>query len=131
MPLTKKNTFTLGSVTFKYAPKSKEFKVTVGDEVRYIRFQDLWMMIYMVSDQKNKDDLIPVLKNEIMVFARKHTIKATKDIKAGEIINCHCEVNVPKIVVESLLKEHGVEDPQSVMKRTEEESTPALSALTE
>lgn len=44
-----------------------------------------------------------------MKFERGMKIQATKDIKKGEFIQINVPINVPTLIVESLLQEHGKE----------------------
>jgi len=104
MTLNKSQTFTLGEVKFSFNPKSKWIRVYVkGAKVKMVLKNELWLMMYTISQVKAQDDLIPAFKKEMMQFDRVHTIKATKDIKEGEIIKFHCHVDVPLTIVESTL----------------------------
>lgn len=109
----------LGGVVIQYS-KGPNLTITIGKEKRSIKKTDLWMLVFMNSKGKAQDDLIPVWEKEMLQFTRQHQIRATRDIKAGEMIKYHCDVNVPKIVVESLLRKEGVTDPSAVMKPAEE-----------
>lgn len=111
----------ISGVRFKYEKKTKYLTIEIGDQKRRLKKTDLWMLVFMMSKDKQQDDLIPVWEKDMVQFTRFHTIKATKDIKEGEIIKFHCDVNVPKIVVDSLLVKEGVTDPASVMKEADKE----------
>ena len=111
----------ISGAVFEYEPKTKYVNITIGKEKRRLKKTDLWMLVFMMSKGKQQDDLIPVWEKEMVQFTRQHQIKATKDIKAGEMIKFHCDVNVPKIVVESLLAKEGITDPSTVMKPMEKE----------
>ncbi len=119
----------IGGAIFEYEKKTKYLTITVGKEKRRLKKTDLWMLVFMMSKGKQQDDLIPVWEKEMVQFTRQHQIKATKDIKAGEMIKFHCDVNVPKIVVESLLAKEGITDPSTVMKPMEKEVIPTPKAL--
>ena len=120
--LKKPQTFDLGEAVFKYDPKTKWIHLTLGKEKTRIKQNDLWMMTFMISKEKQQDDLIPDKDQDMMQFVRQHQIRAKKDIKEGEMITVNCNVNVPQVVVDSLLKEKGVEDITKVLKKTELET---------
>ena len=108
----------IGGVKFKY-DKTPFVTITIGKEVRKVKKSDVWMLVFMNSKGKQQDDLIPVWEKEMVQFTRQHIITATRDVKAGEKLKFHCDVNVPKIVVDSLLRKEGITDPSSVMKEAE------------
>lgn len=120
--LKTKQDFIFDKATFLFDPKKEYFKVKIGDEQASVKRTDLWMMVFMTNGGKKQDDLLNVEQKEMMTFVRQHQIKATKDIKTGEMITVNCNVNVPLVVVESLLKEKGVEDITKVLRKTELET---------
>lgn len=119
----------ISGTVFEYEPKTKYLTITIGKEKRRLKKTDLWMLVFMMSKGKQQDDLIPVWEKDMVQFTRQHKIKATKDIKAGEMVQFHCDVNVPKIVVESLLLENGITDPSTVMKPMQKEVIPTAETL--
>ena len=66
---------------------------------------ELYQLIFTISNPAQQTEMMPVKREEVRPYARKHTVRATKDIKAGELINVHCEINVPLLLEESLKKE--------------------------
>ena len=118
MTLKKPQDFEFDKAIFKYDPKTKWLHLKLGTEKAKIKYTDLWMMTFVLGNHKQQDDLIPVEDKEMMVFVRQHQVKATKDIKEGEMITVNCNVNVPVVVVESLLKKEGIEDIKSVLTKT-------------
>ena len=119
MTLKTKQNFEFNGATFKFDPKTKWMHLKIGKEKARIKHNDLWMMVFMTSGQKKQDDLIEIDSRDMMQFVRQHQVKATKDIKEGEMITVNCNVNVPLVVVESLLKKEGIEDVTTVLKRTD------------
>ena len=109
----------IGGVKFNYEKTTPYIWVSIGSEKKRIKKNDLWMLVFMMSKGKTQDQLIPVWEKEMVQFTRQHYIKATRDIKEGETIQFHCDVNVPKIVVDSLLAKEGV-TPTDVMVKAEE-----------
>lgn len=104
-----KQIFSLGKASFIVDPKKSNIAVRVGDMRFSIKKNELWAMVFAISSQKEQDDLIPKTKNEMMQFDRVHTIKATKDIKAGETIKFHCHVDVPLTIVEAHLTKEDMD----------------------
>ena len=109
---------TISGVTFDYQ-KGEFLTVSIGDKTKKIKKTDLWMLVFMMSKGKTQDDLIPVWEKEMMQFTRQHQIKVTRDVKAGEYMKFHCDVNVPKIVVASILKDEGAECDVDALKPAE------------
>ena len=81
--------------------------ITIGTQKTEIDYKELWGVVFVLGEGQYRDDMLPVQKKEMMVFSRKHVIEAQKDIKKGEKLNVWCEVNIPKIVVESIAEENG------------------------
>ncbi len=131
MALTKKQDFDMDGVVFTCDPRTKWVTVKIGAKKGRVKKNDLWMMVFMISKEKQQDDMIPEEDIEMMQFVRQHQVKATKDIKAGEMITVNCNVNVPMTVVESLLKKEGIENPQTVITKTSELSTPLTAVVPE
>jgi hypothetical protein len=103
--LKTKQEFVFNKATFLFDPKKEYFRVKIGNEETSVKRTDLWMMVFMTNGGKRQDDLLEVKQNEMMQFVRQHQVKATKDIKEGELITVNCNVNVPQVVVDSLLKD--------------------------
>lgn len=101
--------FKYGLISFKIDPKKDLVLVRVGEHKITMKKHDLWEMAWLISRQKEQDDLISIQKTHLMKFERGMKIQATKDIKKGEFIQINVPVNVPTLIVESLLQEHGKE----------------------
>lgn len=97
---------TTGEVTIEPLP-NKKLKISIGKKSAEVVYGELWGIIFMLGTNEFRDELMPVQKKEMMVFSRKHQIKATKDIKEGETLNVWCEINIPQIIVESIAKQNG------------------------
>jgi hypothetical protein len=81
--------------------------VTIANAKTIVDYKDLWGAIFVLSDKERQDAMMPVRKEERMIFSRKHVIEASKDIKKGEKINVWCEVSIPKTIVEAIAEENG------------------------
>lgn len=111
--IEKTQTFTYGNtgekVSFTIDPKLTTVLVKCGPHKIKMRKSDLWQLAFMISKQKDQDELIPIEKRPMMKFMRIFKVQARKDMKAGEVMEFHTEIDVPLMVVDQLLKEHGVE----------------------
>lgn len=106
----KQKDFKFGTANFKYDHKTEWVHLNLGKQKTRIKKTDLWMMVFMMTkDKKQKDDLISEQDREMMQFVRQHQVRATKDIKEGELMIFNCKVNVPLIVVDSIVKKEGLE----------------------
>lgn len=114
----------IGGVSFQYL-KGKGVTITIGKEKRTIPKNDLWMIVFMNSKGKTQDQLVPVWQKDMMQFVRQYEIVAKKDMKAGDKLTFHANIDVPKVVVESLLKKEGVLDPVAHIAAMAPEKTPA------
>lgn len=107
--LHKKQTFTFGDVVFTVDPKKPHIVMSLGKEKRSIKKNELWTMVFAISKKKKQADLIPVTSKEMMQFVRQVEFKATKDIKAGEVMKFHLPINIPMTVVQAALNERDEE----------------------
>lgn len=108
-----KKTFTYGkgidTVSFAIDPAKANVLVRMGSMRVLMKKSDLWQMAWLISRQKEQDDLISIRKTHLMKFERGMKIQATKDIRKGEFIQINVPINIPTLIVESLLQEHGKE----------------------
>lgn len=108
MAVDKTKTFTYGDISFTIDPLKPRVVVKMGSLKTTMKKSDLWQMAFLITKDKEKQaDLIPVTKRPMMKITRLFKIKATKDLKAGDIIEFHTDIDVPLAVVDSVLKEHG------------------------
>lgn len=82
-------------------------RISLGGKTTEVDYKELWGVVFVLGEGQYRDDMLPTQKKEMMVFSRKHVIRAAKDIKKGEMLNVWCEVNVPKTVVEAIAEENG------------------------
>jgi len=80
-------------------------KFTIGKSEAIIPRAELFQLLFTVSNAEQQAEMMTVKKEEVRPHARKHMVKLTKDMKAGEIMNVHCEVNIPLILEESFKQE--------------------------
>lgn len=103
---SKTKTMQVGDLTITPL-KNMQVRLTMGGKSCEVLYKDLWGATFMLGDKKYQEAMIPVQKKEMMVFSRKHQVRATHDIKKGDILNFWCEVNIPQMIVESIAKENG------------------------
>ena len=103
MALTEKKTFNLGKGLYlKFNPASDSVIFKFGRQEEKMKRTDLWMMVFSMMDDDLQDRMIPTKKTEMEKFVRTHSIKATRDIQAGEIVKFHCEIDIPAVVAEGI-----------------------------
>lgn len=83
-------------------------KFTIGDQNAIIPKAELFQLLFIVSNPEQQMAMIPVQTQKVRLYARKHTVKLNKDMKAGEILNVHCEINVP-LIVENTIRQRLLE----------------------
>lgn len=86
---------------------NKKIKLSIGKKETIVEYSDLWGAIFILGDKERQEAMMPVRKEERMIFSRKHTIEASKDIKKGEQVVVWCEVSIPKTIVEAIAEENG------------------------
>lgn len=101
-----KKTMQVGDLTITPL-KDMRVRLEMGGKTCETDYKDLWGAVFMLGDKKYQEAMIPVQKKEMMVFSRKHQIRVTKDVKAGETVNVWCEVNVPQTIVAAIAEENG------------------------
>ena len=81
---------------------------------KYIRFQlggkevvitreDLYAMMVLFADDKQMDDLIPVVETKVRAITRLLKVRAKKDMKKGEIMAFQYTYFMPLAIAEKLL----------------------------
>lgn len=114
--LLKKTRLELGGIKFDINPRSKIIKVSFGEEKTKINRDDLWQMIFAISDPKQQEEMIPTIERPMMQFKRVHNVKLKNDMKAGEMLEVTCKVDVPITVVDALLEQAIKERDEKVLK---------------
>ena len=81
-------------------------KLAIGKSEAIIPKAELFQLLFTVSNAEQQAEMMTVKKEEVRPFARKHVVKVLKDLKAGDILSVHCEVNVPEIVSEAFKRQY-------------------------
>jgi len=90
-------------VNFSDDERFKEcVRVKMGSEEAIIPLQEVYSFIMIAGTPEQQANLIPVKQTTVKKIIKRHVVQATKDIKKGELINFHCETNVPIEIVEGL-----------------------------
>lgn len=96
----------IGELTIEPA-KDGKLTMSIGKTKAEVEYKELWGAVWYLGNHEFRDEILPIQKKEMMVFARVHTMEATKDIKKGERIQVHCEINIPQTVVEAIAEKEG------------------------
>ena len=107
MKNTNVNVMKVGDMTITPEKNSRFVTLEIGGKKTRVHYKELWGVVFVLGDGKYRDEMLPVRKEERMMFSRKLQIKAKKDIKAGEIITVWAEFDVAKDVVESIAEKNG------------------------
>ena len=96
-----------------YDPKEEKMLVYVevdGKRVEaFIDKKELWSVAFAVANEKDQEAMIPVETRTTRVFRKQVQIKATKDIRKGEIIMATVKFTVPlHTLVEASKNKHGI-----------------------
>ncbi len=133
MNTTRKDKRTLQAQGIEMTPesRSKYITVTIGKESARILYKELWSMLYVLGDAKYQEQMMPVRKEERMVFSRKLRIRTNKDLKEGEEIVVWAEFDVAKDVAEAIVrKEGGILSEQEKEISTGIPASPIISGST-
>lgn len=117
--IDKKQTFKLGRAELRFDPKDTHVILKIGERMARVKKTELWMVVFAISREKDQDDLIPAMKKDMMSFDRVHTIKATKDIKEGEIVKFHCHTDVPLTILNSLINKETWEEAKKALNEAQ------------
>ena len=100
----------------------KTLKFTFDGKEEIVGMSDIYSMLMLFGDDKVQDAIIPVVKTEMRRIRRKLLVRATKEMKPGDIMMTHYSYDVPEDLYQKLLKEQ----PERY-KPADELSTPSLA----
>jgi len=90
-------------VNFSSDPKwTDTVRVIMGSEEAYIPVRDLYGLIFVICNEEQQQDLMPVRQTTITKYLRQHTIRVGKSMKPGDTIVANCEIDVPTTVEEGI-----------------------------
>lgn len=104
--MKKKRTMKIGDMTVVPMAHNK-VKISIREKSTIVDYKELWGAIFVLSDKERQDAMMPVRKEERMVFSRKHVIRLNKDMKAGEDVVAWCEISIPETIVRAIAEENG------------------------
>ena len=68
----------------------------------YIKISELYGLIFMLVDEKQQAEMMPIRQTQVRIYERQHRIKLMKDMKKGEIVIANCKIEVPLRVEENI-----------------------------
>ena len=68
----------------------------------FVKIRDLYGLIFMLVDEEQQQELMPVRQTQVKIYERQHRIKLKKDMKKGEIVVANCKIEVPVRVEENI-----------------------------
>lgn len=103
--LNERKTLQLATDVFLDADPEMEYvqlRIGDGDKKYKIRKVDLHAALYVLADEKTRDDLMPVRTTEVLTFERIHNVQLKKDMKKGSIMKVRCHIDAPVRIEENL-----------------------------
>lgn len=125
MALNKKQTFTIGNMRIKYDPKSPDVTIMVGKATAIVPYSNLWTIVFAMGDEAKQDQMLPMRIEQMQTFIRQYSVRAAKDIKAGEMVTFNVKVDVPTTVVEGLAEAEKTKE----LEKTQQALTPGNSSV--
>ena len=80
-------------------------RITLGDKFSIVKYSDLFAFMFQLATKEQQAQMIPVREELGNQYMKQVTIKATKDIKEGELVKFHIPINVPQVIEDAILKE--------------------------
>ena len=68
----------------------------------YISITELYGLIFMLVDEKQQQELMPIRQTEVRIYERQHRIKLKKDMKKGELVVANCRISMPVRIEENI-----------------------------
>lgn len=102
----KKTIMQIGDMTVT-PTKDGKIELKLGKNKTIVEYKELWGAIFVLSDKERQDAMMPVRKEERMVFSRQIQIKLKNDMKAGEVVKAWTEISIPQTIVEAIAEENG------------------------
>ena len=86
----------------------KLFKFTIGKKSSIIKRDELFGLLFMFGNEKQQEDLIPVIETKVRSITRLLSFKLKVDMKKGQIVKASYTYFMPETIVERLL----ISDPE-------------------
>lgn len=81
----------------------KLFRLKMGDEECVIPRDQLFSILFLFANEKQQEDLIPVIETKVKSISRLLTFKLKKDMQKGSLVKARYDYWVPETVYEKLL----------------------------
>lgn len=102
---TKDNTEVTLEMNWKQKLDLTDVRIRVADKTAIISLKDLFAFVLIEGDEKMKEELLPERKTKMYKYIRQHKISINKNMKRGDIVFANCEIDIPKLMVETLREE--------------------------
>lgn len=87
--------FDIGGIEIEYRPDKDGLKWTCGEKNGEVDVGVLWSIAFLISNQEQRDRMIPVKLEEKRVFYQQKVVKLTKDMKRGSMLTVPFKFTVP------------------------------------
>lgn len=85
----------------------KKIRFRLGDKEAVVDREDLYALLMLFGDDKQQEELIPVVETKVRAITRLLKVRTKKDMKRGDIIAFPYTYYVPSGVYEKLLLTPG------------------------
>jgi hypothetical protein len=92
------------SVDWEEREFDKNVEASVGDMKMKLNKLNLWQAVFSIIGKEKQAEMIPVAQRNVRDFSKHVTIKATKDIKAGETIVAPVTFTISEEIIDELIR---------------------------
>jgi len=85
--------------------KKDLIKITIGDKTALIEMNKLWEFVYTIITPELAEKIIPVKKEDRIVYTKQHNVIVQQDLKAGDSLVVNCHTDVKKEVADALKRD--------------------------
>ena len=79
------------------------FRFTIGKESSIITRKELFGFLFLFANEKEQEDLIPVIHTKVKSITRLLSFKLSRDMRKGQIVKAAYTYFMPESIIEKLL----------------------------
>jgi hypothetical protein len=103
MTIQEKSTLQIGDKLFiNVLPGSEWVEIEMGKEKMRVKISEIWAVTFALCGPEQQEKMMPVRQTEMMTYEKIYKVRATKDIRKGEVIKFRAKIDVPLTITESL-----------------------------
>lgn len=101
------------SMEINFSPEKDHVKVSIAGTDSIVKISDLFNFVFFIANAEEQEQMMPVKSETVRKIRKIHMVKATKDVKKGDMFKFRCETNVVESVWEGLKGMMGKEIKKS------------------